>query len=105
MDAKPSYRAVTTNSIPTNDQLMDCISADDDSEDLEEDLINLSVEEKNRIYAPWQYSIIIKVFGGNVTNQFLKSKLEALWKLAEPLCLIDLGFGFFTAKFKGRDKT
>ncbi|XP_047254092.1 uncharacterized protein LOC124888027 [Capsicum annuum] len=43
------------------------------------------------------------MFGGTVTHEFLKSKLEALWKLPKLLCLIDLWYEFFTAKFKHRE--
>lgn len=94
MEINLSYRDIASNKIQTPDLPMDCVSAIDN--DLEDDLINLLVDDKNHLYASWQFSIIIKAFGSKFTHQYLKTKLEALWKLYDPLCLIDLGFNFFT---------
>lgn len=63
-------------------------------------MVNLSDEDKNRLYVLWQYSIIIKTFGAKFNHQYLKTKLEALWCLSEPLCLIDLGLDFNIVKFQ-----
>lgn len=57
--------------------------------------ILLSEDEKQRLYAPWIHSIIIKPVNSKFNHQYLKRKFQDLWKLPEPLCLIDLGRDFF----------
>ncbi|XP_019259540.1 PREDICTED: uncharacterized protein LOC109237665 [Nicotiana attenuata] len=61
--------------------------------------IILSYEDKNRLYEPWCYSIIIKLFGRRMPHYLLRSKLIELWNPFERLILIDLGWDFFIAKF------
>lgn len=44
--------------------------------------------------------------GRKISYQLLRSKITDLWKPSEPLTLIDLGHGFYTAKFnKEENKT
>lgn len=64
------------------------------------DSIILSNEEKTMIYMPWKHSVIIKMVGKKVSHQYLKKRLNKLWKPTEILILIDLGWDFFIAKFK-----
>ncbi|XP_059291044.1 uncharacterized protein LOC132044560 [Lycium ferocissimum] len=64
------------------------------------DTITLTPEEKERLYQPWKYSVIVKVFGKRLSHQYLKGKLTDLWNIDEPLNLIDLGFDFYVARFK-----
>lgn len=61
--------------------------------------IPLSPEEKNRLYAPWKHSVIVKVFGRRIGHQLLRQKIYAQWKPTENLPLIDLGSDFFLIKF------
>ncbi|XP_019239198.1 PREDICTED: uncharacterized protein LOC109219211 [Nicotiana attenuata] len=61
--------------------------------------IPLSPEEKERLYQPWQFSVIIKVFKRKMPHHMLRSKLIELWKPSERLILIDLGWDFFIVKF------
>lgn len=56
-----------------------------------ENFISLSTEDKFRLYSPWKYSIIVKVFGRKMGHLALKQKLQTLWKPMESLSLIDLG--------------
>lgn len=67
------------------------------------DAINLSEEDKERIYAPWKFSVIVKVFNKKLAHSYLKIKLTELWKPTEPLTLIDLGNDFYVAKFNNPD--
>lgn len=61
--------------------------------DLEDSIVKLSIEDMHHLYAPWKFSVIVKTFDSKFTHQYLKTKLEALWQLTEPLCLIwDLTF-------------
>ncbi|XP_019234545.1 PREDICTED: uncharacterized protein LOC109215004 [Nicotiana attenuata] len=62
--------------------------------------ILLSVEEKHRLYQPWQHAVIIMVYGRKVEHQLLRQKVYALWKPTENLPLIDLGSDFFLLKFQ-----
>ncbi|XP_070018026.1 uncharacterized protein [Nicotiana sylvestris] len=64
-----------------------------------EDSIPLSPEEKERLYTPWRYLVIIKIFKRKMPHHMLRSKLIDLWKPSETLILIDLGWEFFIAKF------
>ncbi|XP_019238197.1 PREDICTED: uncharacterized protein LOC109218299 [Nicotiana attenuata] len=61
--------------------------------------IILSQEDKNRLYEPWRFSIIIKLFGKKMPHYLLRSKLVDLWNPSEQLILIDLGWDFFIVKF------
>ncbi|XP_019229741.1 PREDICTED: uncharacterized protein LOC109210738 [Nicotiana attenuata] len=61
--------------------------------------IPLSQDNKNRLYLPWRYSVIIKVFMRKMPYHFLQSKLIELWKPSEQLILIDLGWDFYIVKF------
>ncbi|KAM3237953.1 hypothetical protein P3L10_012983 [Capsicum annuum] len=56
--------------------------------------IQLSDLEKERIYLPWRNSVTVKLMGRKISYQLLRSKIMELWKLSEPLTLIDLGHGF-----------
>lgn len=107
MDAKTSYRDITANFIPSNDlpndQIMDSTDQDLESSEIDSDLITILIQKQNRIYSPWKFSIIIKVFGGKPIHNNLKTKLDTLWNLFEPFCLIDLAYGFYTAKLKGKE--
>lgn len=52
MDIKLSYRDIASNKIPTSDLPMDCAFPEEDIEDLDDNLVNLLVEDKNLLYAP-----------------------------------------------------
>ncbi|XP_019255157.1 PREDICTED: uncharacterized protein LOC109233748 [Nicotiana attenuata] len=61
--------------------------------------IPLSQEEKERLYMPWRYSVIIKIFKRKMPHHMLRSKLIDQWKPSEQLILIDLGWDFYIVKF------
>lgn len=61
--------------------------------------ILLSPEDKERLYQPWKFSVIIKVFKRKMPHHMLRSKLIEIWKSSEELILIDLGWDFFIIKF------
>lgn len=64
-----------------------------------EDLVLLSAAEKERIYRPWCYSVIIKLLGKNISHEYLKRKLSLLWRPTEEIILIDLGHDYYIVKF------
>lgn len=59
-----------------------------------EDSITLSLEERNRLYSLWKFSVIIKLLGKNLHHQYLEKKLIDLWKLKENFSLINLGMDY-----------
>ncbi|KAF3613651.1 hypothetical protein FXO38_11909 [Capsicum annuum] len=65
----------------------------------EGETIQLTEEEKLRIYRPWQYSVLMKLVNKKLTYNYLRTKLAELWKPMEPLLLIDLGCDYYVAKF------
>ncbi|KAF3675155.1 hypothetical protein FXO38_04871 [Capsicum annuum] len=67
------------------------------------DQIALTTMDKERIYRPWEYSVIIKLASKKVNDDYLKKLLIRLWKPTEDLVLIDLRFDYYTVKFLKED--
>lgn len=65
--------------------------------------INLTEEDKIRIYEPWKYSIVVKLFGKRMLHQYLKRKIQHLWRPTETFSVIDLGEDFFIIKFTKKE--
>lgn len=63
----------------------------------------LTKTDKSRLYSPWQFFVIVKVFGKTIGHQILRNKITSLWKSAEVLPLIDLGFDFFLIKLQNKE--
>lgn len=63
-----------------------------------ESFIILTQEDKKYIYTPWNYSIIIKVFGKKINHMYLKRRLSLMWRLTEEIILIDLSYDYFIVK-------
>ncbi|KAF3664896.1 hypothetical protein FXO38_09877 [Capsicum annuum] len=61
--------------------------------------IPLTADDKDRIYKPWQNSLIIKLIRRRMTHQLLKQKLTNIWKPTEETNLVDLGSEYFLLKF------
>ena len=61
--------------------------------------ITLSKEDNERLYSPWKYSLIVKLLGKRIADQYLKSKLQQVWKPSEYFPLIDLGVDYCIVKF------
>ncbi|XP_019234667.1 PREDICTED: uncharacterized protein LOC109215103 [Nicotiana attenuata] len=60
--------------------------------------IILSEDDKQRMYNPWKYSLIIKLMGKRIVHHYLKRKTQELWKIDENYPLIDLGEDYYTVK-------
>ncbi|KAG5595825.1 hypothetical protein H5410_037057 [Solanum commersonii] len=43
----------------------------------------LSEEDKQRIYHPWCYSVIITLLGKKLSHQYLKTRLKNMWRPTE----------------------
>ncbi|XP_060202508.1 uncharacterized protein LOC132630947 [Lycium barbarum] len=63
-----------------------------------EDFNPLTSADKNRLYAPWDNSVIIKLLGQKMGHQLLKQKLLNLWRPSEDITLVDLGSDFSLIK-------
>ncbi|KAK9283416.1 hypothetical protein L1049_011658 [Liquidambar formosana] len=59
----------------------------------------LSSEDKARLRAPYQFSLIAKVLGKEVGLNYLKNHLHCLWAPAQPLDVKELGHGFSLLNF------
>ncbi|KAG5589775.1 hypothetical protein H5410_040289 [Solanum commersonii] len=62
--------------------------------------IILSREEHKRLHAPWNYSLIIKLLRWHISYQYLKQKIQSLWKPSENFSLINLGLDYDIVKFQ-----
>jgi hypothetical protein len=80
-------------------------SDDEDGDPPEEGevVIKFSKELKQRIRAPWNTSLIVKVFGRSVGYMFLVNKLKNLWRMVGNFACVDLGLGFFLVRFNSCD--
>ena len=63
------------------------------------DIITLSLQVQDKIYAPWWSSIIIKVIGKSFGYRNLLTCLGGIWKPKGKFSMIDLGYDFFLVKF------
>lgn len=45
-----------------------------------DNIVLLSEKEKQRIYRPWAYSVIIKLLGKKLSHQYIKNRLGTLWR-------------------------
>ncbi|XP_019252916.1 PREDICTED: uncharacterized protein LOC109231737 [Nicotiana attenuata] len=60
--------------------------------------IILTEDDRQRMYNPWKYSLIIKLMGKWLVPNYLKRKTQELWKIDENIPLIDLGKDYYTVK-------
>ncbi|XP_056695683.1 uncharacterized protein [Spinacia oleracea] len=60
-----------------------------------EAFISLGREEATSLSQRWVRSLIIKVIGKSFSVEFLKSSIQRIWKLHQPLQLIALGKSFY----------
>ncbi|KAF3644581.1 hypothetical protein FXO38_20094 [Capsicum annuum] len=76
-----------TNSLPTKE-----LDLRDETTPLQslDNFIPITKVDKNRLYSPWKYSVMVKLVGRRVGHQLLKEKLNNLWRPSEEIPLIDL---------------
>ncbi|XP_030964023.1 uncharacterized protein LOC115985196 [Quercus lobata] len=65
--------------------------------------VRLSDELKQKIRAPWERALIVKVYGRTVGFNFLQQKISTLWKPKGRLNCVDLSKDFFLVKFLALD--
>lgn len=61
--------------------------------------VPVTTEDKQKIYYPWRFSLIIKVQGKRILHKVLKRKLIELWKPSQSFPLIDLGEDYYIVRF------
>ncbi|KAF7803957.1 hypothetical protein G2W53_043068 [Senna tora] len=61
--------------------------------------INLSAQEKSSLGAQWKDSLIIRLWGLNLSKEVLKAKIMRLWNLCQEPIMLEIGFGFFILSF------
>lgn len=107
VDSRKPYKYAINNQIGSpivNSNLpMENPSISLEANDLRHNIISLALVEKERLYAPWKHSVIIKIFGRKLTHQYLKTKLMDLWASNSLFALIELGLNFYTVKFNRHD--
>lgn len=72
---------------------------EDGPEDYVEHAIPLSAQVREKIYAPWKSSIIIKVVGKSFGYKALFTWLQGIWHPKGTFNMIDLGHEYFLVKF------
>ncbi|PHU06671.1 60S ribosomal protein L4 [Capsicum chinense] len=82
LQASLSYCDIVSNKISNPLTPMANRMVEDNPTDLDDSMVNLSVRDMHRLYAPWQFFVIVKTFDSKFTHQYLKTKLEALWQLS-----------------------
>ncbi|PHU24495.1 hypothetical protein BC332_09602 [Capsicum chinense] len=93
----PHNHITTSTSIPPSETSSTLEQTESD------DIVPLTMEEKERIYDPWKHSVIVKAIGKRFNHHYLCKKLADLWKISDPFPLIVLGKEFYTAKFNRED--
>lgn len=76
-----------------------------DREEINNDHVELSEEDKRRIYKPWNYSVIIKLTRKKLNHIYLRQKLTTLWRIIEEITLINLGHEYFIIKLLKEEST
>ncbi|CAN1175843.1 hypothetical protein LINPERHAP2_LOCUS32170 [Linum perenne] len=65
-------------------------------------MISLHPAFKKELCEAWKNAIIIKVYGKSVGYFYLLNRLQTLWKLEAEMEFLDVGCGYFVAKFSSR---
>lgn len=72
---------------------------EDEQAEHEEHFIPLSSHVQEKIYAPWESSIIVKVIGKSYDYKALFTELQGIWRPKGTFNMIDLWHEFFLVKF------
>ncbi|KAF3630938.1 hypothetical protein FXO37_28261 [Capsicum annuum] len=98
---KPSFKEILQDKRKHLNCSYDDLETPNSPSDIETDdePIQISEEERARIYQPWRFSVIIKLTRNKISHQYLKAKLTKIWKPIENLTLIDLRYNFHIVKF------
>ncbi|KAM3376328.1 putative protein isoform X2 [Capsicum galapagoense] len=78
---KTSYRDMVRGNITiSSDYSFQChTSAQQEEPTMTKGFISLSIEDRQRIYGPWHFMVIIRAVRRRFNHQYLKTKLTGLW--------------------------
>lgn len=115
-DEAPSFRDMVVNEgedtrvpesidIPNTDNAIDVLLDKEDDEEKDElcPEIQLSREEKERLYKPWSRSLLIKLMGKTIGYTYLLQRIKELWKPTSPIDIISIENRFYLVKFNSAD--
>lgn len=91
---------LSTLTLPMDIQEEETISYPNEGNEKFSISVPITLEDKQRIYYLWKYSLIIKLHGKRILHQILKQKIQELWKINENFPLIDLGNDYFIVKLQ-----
>lgn len=78
----PSFKNVLLKPYATSQHSSQDMEMEEDEHNLDQDdnendsHIILTTEEKRRIYMPWNFSVIIKIFGKKLSHIYFRKKLS-----------------------------
>ncbi|XP_031111916.1 uncharacterized protein LOC116015889 [Ipomoea triloba] len=110
-DTVASQATFTTKETPREDAhdwaFEDPIIASDDEIDMQDKAdgrprVVFPKELRKELCQDWKLALIIKFLGKNVSFSVLNQRLLAMWGLQGRFHLIDIGFGFFVARFDNK---
>ncbi|XP_019172480.1 PREDICTED: uncharacterized protein LOC109167863 [Ipomoea nil] len=61
--------------------------------------VTFTKEERLQQVLPWKNALIIKFFGKALSLPLFKQRVSRMWELQGKMDLIDLGYGFYVARF------
>ncbi|XP_016480566.1 uncharacterized protein LOC107801708 [Nicotiana tabacum] len=98
-----STDSLSTLTLPMDIQEEETISYPNEGNEKFSISVPITLEDKQRIYYLWKYSLIIKLHGKRILHQILKQKIQELWKINENFPLIDLGNDYFIVKLQKKE--
>lgn len=61
--------------------------------------VKFTKEEKQATRAKWKNAIIVRLYGGTLSLEYLKFKESKIWFISGGVQFFDLGKGFFSIRF------
>ncbi|OMO68240.1 reverse transcriptase [Corchorus capsularis] len=100
-----SYKQALQTFLPIQNESFAAQEVSNDEDEDEDDILCItpSREEKQRMRAPWNNSVLIKVTGRPLPLNIVNERLKVLWKPTGKLQLIDIDGGCFLVRLECRD--
>ncbi|XP_031095020.1 uncharacterized protein LOC115999304 [Ipomoea triloba] len=64
--------------------------------------VTFSKELRKELCSAWKMALIIKYLGKNIHCNVLNQRLPSMWNLQGKMTLIDIGYGYFVARFDSK---
>lgn len=91
--------ATEPTDLPTREEGLELEMVEDGPSEHGEHTIKLSTQVREKIYAPWKSSFIVKVVGKSFGYKALCTRLQGIWRPEGTFNMIDLGYEYFLVKF------